>query len=573
MLALVSFLVAFLAPVAVDACSERAVSAISWRVVAPTTRSGWAWDVMHLNFVTEDGIVQLDDDCTVIHSGSVSDKQNGNVPGYSPRNAFKNNGAWWGGRKSAGQFYLGVKCAKPKVVRFVQIWQHGKHVADEAAVQRSDGSEWITVHKASLQKVGEMEMMPIVCDATMPTTTRMPATTRMPTTTVAAAAPPSQVALNSAHGCSEIGHSTLAWRVVAPTSRSGWAWDVRSLDFVANDGLVQLGDDCKVIHSGSVSDEENGGVPGYKPENAFNSNRAWWGGRKSGGQFYLGINCTRPKMLQSVQILQFGKHVADMVSLQRWDNSEWTTVHQARLNKSDEMETIWKDCADDDDANDDRDKDNVTGILKLSLSPIHETDSRLDAPLLLFTHSAFLSDLIADVYDLKDVSISSIDAARRLQSAGNAQWHIQFEGVGTVVADAEAPTSLQTALQTYFEPYGWQVLSASVDFKVQDDDDTHVIACCTNVELGVILSVVLGVLCGMAKMALLAAYCIRCRRAKGVPENLIMVAPAKDTLGPNKTNSKVEPANESVDTETMSVSTRAPSDGLESLEEGNDIII
>jgi len=144
----------------------------------------------------------------------------------------------------------------------------------------------------------------------------------------------------------DLGVSATTWRVVASTTRSGWAWDVMRLKFSTDDGIVQLGEDCQAIDSGSVSDANLGGISGYEAENAFSSNREWWGGRKNAGKFYLGFECRTPQQVRSVEILQTGMpHVADDVLVQRLDGNQWRTVHEARLRKVDEMETIWSPCA------------------------------------------------------------------------------------------------------------------------------------------------------------------------------------------------------------------------------------
>merc|ERR1739845_153927 len=75
---------------------------------------------------------------------------------------------------------------------------------------------------------------------------------------------------------------------------------------MGDEGVVQLSNYCNVIYSGSVSDKKHGGIPGYTAENAFSNNRAWWGGRKSDGQFFLGVKCTNLQSVRSVQILQKG---------------------------------------------------------------------------------------------------------------------------------------------------------------------------------------------------------------------------------------------------------------------------
>lgn len=140
-------------------------SSKSWRVLASRTRSGWAWDIMQLNIVTANGNMGTfgsSNGCDAIQSGSVSDAGDG-ITGYEPRNAFRTDGTWWGGRKNtAGEFYLGFECTESQVVRSVEILQgaslHSQHVADSVILQYFDGNAWVSVHTARLHEVNRMEM-------------------------------------------------------------------------------------------------------------------------------------------------------------------------------------------------------------------------------------------------------------------------------------------------------------------------------------------------------------------------------------------------------------------------------
>jgi len=288
-------------PSASDQCNDGSHQSTSWRVATSTTRSGWAWDVMQLNFVDADGIVvALGDDCVAIHSGSVSDRTRGGIPGYEPENAFNTNRAIWGGRKTAGEFFLGFRCTRSRSVQTVQIIQYGsKHVTDNLSVQRLHGREWITVHRTKLQEVDAMETIPIACiTETEPSSPR----TSLPASGVHTTGNNH----NSEVGCDQKrDYSSKSWRVLALTTRSGWAWDVMHLNFfTANGNMVELSSSCRPIQSGSVSDAEDG-IAGYESRNAFRSNGNWWGGRKnSSSEFYLGFTCTESQVVRSVEILQ-----------------------------------------------------------------------------------------------------------------------------------------------------------------------------------------------------------------------------------------------------------------------------
>jgi len=224
----------------------------SWRVVALTTDSGWAWDVMSLKFVTDlGGAVHLDENCSAIHSGSVSDADRGNIPGYEPENAFRKDRTWWGGRQSDGQFYLGIQCAEPRLVKSVKLMQHGRHRADNIQVQywsnridnRTGTDGWVTLQDVPVTRANRMQKIWEACVMdTAPITIRPAASSNCDNTSV---------------------QRSTSWRVVASTTHSGWAWDVTKLKFVTDIGAIELDEDCRAIQSGSVSDVERGNILGY----------------------------------------------------------------------------------------------------------------------------------------------------------------------------------------------------------------------------------------------------------------------------------------------------------------------
>lgn len=137
------------------------------------------------------------------------------------------------------------------------------------------------------------------------------------------------------------------WRVRAQTTNSTWAWDVKTLVFNTDAG-VQLGKDgtsCKVMHSGSVSDPEHGGIGGYAPENAFWRGSGWWGGRRGGddNSFFIGLQCQNPANVTSVQLAQGDTHYATELSIECLNDTEekWQVVHSCELQpRAWELETI-----------------------------------------------------------------------------------------------------------------------------------------------------------------------------------------------------------------------------------------
>jgi len=133
---------------------------------------------------------------------------------------------------------------------------------------------------------------------------------------------------------------SFGFRLSAPTSSSGWAWDVRRVRFMLSPDqeLVPGGaSGCVTIESGSVD------VPGYAVQNAFAESTSWWGGRKdaTSGLFFIGVECEGPREVTSVQLeqLQGGHHVTS-VSLQEKTESGWRTIAAAQPSKG-VLETIW----------------------------------------------------------------------------------------------------------------------------------------------------------------------------------------------------------------------------------------
>jgi len=108
------------------------------------------------------------------------------------------------------------------------------------------------------------------------------------------------------------------WRIWASTSTSDWAWDVKRVKFIADGAELQVGP-CTVVESAHVD------VDGYGPENAF-SDGPIWGGRKMGDEFFLGLECTAPPLVQ-VKLHQGCGHavtgVGTAVKIQKKVDGNW----------------------------------------------------------------------------------------------------------------------------------------------------------------------------------------------------------------------------------------------------------
>jgi len=116
-----------------------------------TTSSGWAWDVIRLKFSTELGEYPAAN-CEIITSADC-------CPWYEGANAFADDRRLWGGRKSDGIFFIGIRCPVPDMpIVKVQVLQGGGHFASTVTVQRlAAGSEkWTDVTVATNVKTSEL---------------------------------------------------------------------------------------------------------------------------------------------------------------------------------------------------------------------------------------------------------------------------------------------------------------------------------------------------------------------------------------------------------------------------------
>jgi len=254
----------------------------TWSIVAHSTGSDWAWDVVRVKFLTITGeeLSPSTGGCHLVDSGHAD------VPGYGPENAFANDQSWWGGRKdgASNQFYLGVACRGDHSVAAVQLWQRsGDHSTHHVQVYKNHdllGTRWGT----------------------------------------------------SSGALTTVWAGSFGVRLEAKSLRSGWAWDVRRLKVLLRYGVeLQPSGDCHVVESGHVD------VPGYEATNAFDDHGSWWGGRRdSAGDFYIGIACDRPFVWTDVSLDQLSGHYTSDVEVQEltafgWETKRTVHVDSGRL--------------------------------------------------------------------------------------------------------------------------------------------------------------------------------------------------------------------------------------------------
>jgi len=127
-----------------------------------------------------------------------------------------------------------------------------------------------------------------------------------------------------------------AWRVMATKTSSNWAWDIRRIKFLTADGSeIKLGGDCEMLSSGAYNHWY------YSGERAFNDKPGMWGGRKSGGIFYLGIMCYSPMEVAKVQMQQLNHH-ATTINVQMLDGGAWKTMKTNTGVAKHKMVTLYK---------------------------------------------------------------------------------------------------------------------------------------------------------------------------------------------------------------------------------------
>jgi len=126
-----------------------------------------------------------------------------------------------------------------------------------------------------------------------------------------------------------------AWRIRARTGLST-AWDVAELE-------IKIVDEASLDHlptaisSGSVSDAQHGGFPGYEPDKAFDlSSGSLWGGRKDAeGHFWIGLEYKKSVEIASIRVMQGTvqdtTHVATNIAIEVRIDGVWQHVEDVTL--------------------------------------------------------------------------------------------------------------------------------------------------------------------------------------------------------------------------------------------------
>jgi len=133
--------------------------------------------------------------------------------------------------------------------------------------------------------------------------------------------------------------SVQGWRIWAKTTKSGWAWDVIRLKFIADGAELEVGP-CKIVDSGHYNV-----VSGYTPDNAFKDGNLLWGGRKLGDEFFIGLECTAPAIVQ-VKLNQGCDHSASgvgstAVKIQKKVSGKWIDAGVSENTACDKEVTIF----------------------------------------------------------------------------------------------------------------------------------------------------------------------------------------------------------------------------------------
>lgn len=126
----------------------------AWRV--RSLADSHAWDVAELEFKTVGG--EGPDQLPVaISSGSVSDAQHGNFPGYEPDKAFdKNSASIWGGRQDAEGLWVGLEYGKTVEIASIKVMQIETHLTTQIAIEVRKDGKWHTVEEVSLLAKGNV---------------------------------------------------------------------------------------------------------------------------------------------------------------------------------------------------------------------------------------------------------------------------------------------------------------------------------------------------------------------------------------------------------------------------------
>jgi len=116
------------------------------------------------------------------------------------------------------------------------------------------------------------------------------------------------------------------WRIITDKSQSGSILDVNELNFYSD---ASCSSDSKVSPNGEVfSSAYHQCCP---PENAFNSGNGHWGGRRSGGFFWLGMKFDEVITVKCIEILQKGtSHYGTEWTVEAQIDGDWAMVAEKK---------------------------------------------------------------------------------------------------------------------------------------------------------------------------------------------------------------------------------------------------
>merc|ERR1711933_381330 len=180
----------------------------------------------------------------------------------------------WGGRKdSSGKLYIGLECSTSEDVVAVELEQGSGHHVSGVEIQKNEGAGWNSIATVSVSQADALE-------------TIWPAPT--------------------------------GWRLMATTSSSDWAWDVKRLKFVTASGVLATGGsgDCVVVDSGH---------------------------KDSSGKLYIGLECSTSADVVAVDLEQGSGHHVSEVVFQEKRRSSWGPVATVPVGQTDALERIWSE--------------------------------------------------------------------------------------------------------------------------------------------------------------------------------------------------------------------------------------
>jgi len=132
-----------------------------WRIVATTSSSGFAWDVVRVKFLLGEYIGRRDDQILTSEGELSPDSQCLMVTSSDYQRKFKGDNAfddkkksYWRGRKSDGMFYIGLTCDMADMpITAVTLKQRAVHnTASTVTVQKLDPFQrWTDVATTSIQ--------------------------------------------------------------------------------------------------------------------------------------------------------------------------------------------------------------------------------------------------------------------------------------------------------------------------------------------------------------------------------------------------------------------------------------